>query len=331
MKISLLNICKNEMKFLPTYLEKNKDVDYICLLDTGSTDGTWEYLQEQAQLNPKMIIQQKIYEDFRFDTAKNDALKLLPIDTDVIVMLDLDEHFNEDNWVEILRNQLVIDGKKHFWITAYLDFAKDTPTEYPTMTTMFKIFTPGFKWYACVHEILSEADKPFLGISSECESRMDNLLVIHTPDVSKSREFYINLLYKRLEEILPVEYDHKALELDCYVYFLLDYYKKGEYEEGIALFNKHFANDPLFYFCFASYMYMMTNDVIYLRNGIKQLKDNYYNDYLLYFALKDDFEWCRQYKEDILTTLQRYDNDMPINYREYDTFRSLIYEMANKL
>ena len=60
MKIAVSSIIKNEMKFIKKYLERNKDADYICLLDTGSTDGTWEYLQEQSKINSKIIVNQKI-------------------------------------------------------------------------------------------------------------------------------------------------------------------------------------------------------------------------------------------------------------------------------
>jgi len=43
-KICVYGICKNEINNLDRWLKWASNADYICLLDTGSTDGTWEKL-----------------------------------------------------------------------------------------------------------------------------------------------------------------------------------------------------------------------------------------------------------------------------------------------
>jgi hypothetical protein len=44
-KIAVYGICKDEIVNIEKYIECFSKADYICILDTGSTDGTWEYLQ----------------------------------------------------------------------------------------------------------------------------------------------------------------------------------------------------------------------------------------------------------------------------------------------
>ena len=95
MKICVYTICKNEIKNLEDWLNSIERADYIVLLDTGSTDGTWEAIQN----NPRIISSQKIYKDFRFDTARTDAFRLCPHDTDVCINIDLDERISK-NWRE---------------------------------------------------------------------------------------------------------------------------------------------------------------------------------------------------------------------------------------
>ena len=45
-KICVYAICKNESKFISQWLDNMSEADYIVVLDTGSTDGTYEYLQK---------------------------------------------------------------------------------------------------------------------------------------------------------------------------------------------------------------------------------------------------------------------------------------------
>jgi glycosyltransferase involved in cell wall biosynthesis len=67
-------------------LQAVKEADYVVVLDTGSTDGTWEYLKSQQGI----ITAQKIINPWRFDTARNEALKLIPKDCEICMPLDID-------------------------------------------------------------------------------------------------------------------------------------------------------------------------------------------------------------------------------------------------
>lgn len=85
MRLCVYAICKDEIDKLDAWLEAVKEADEIVVLDTGSTDGTWERLQEA---NIKSY--RKIINPWRFDAARNAALDLIPEDCDICLPLDID-------------------------------------------------------------------------------------------------------------------------------------------------------------------------------------------------------------------------------------------------
>lgn len=94
--ISVYAICKDEIANIEEWIAQFNKCDYICILDTGSTDGTYEKLQELSKTNSKLIIAQKIYNNFHFDEARNDSFELIPTDTDVCITFDFDERLESD-------------------------------------------------------------------------------------------------------------------------------------------------------------------------------------------------------------------------------------------
>lgn len=107
MRIGIYNICKDEIKHIDQWFEPLKTADVICILDTGSTDGSYEKWQELAQQYPNLHIQQKIYNPFYFDDARNDALdfiKTFLTEEDVVFHLDLDETA-QSNFIQEARKQ----------------------------------------------------------------------------------------------------------------------------------------------------------------------------------------------------------------------------------
>ena len=104
LKIAIYAICKNEKQYVNKWFQSMLEADYICVLDTGSTDGTYEKLLEwQEKFPEKIIISQKTYEKWRFDTPRNDSLKLVPEDVDIYWCTDLDELL-EPGWSIDLKN-----------------------------------------------------------------------------------------------------------------------------------------------------------------------------------------------------------------------------------
>ena len=50
MKICVYAIAKNEEKFVDRWVHSMREADYICVLDTGSTDATVELLADRETL-----------------------------------------------------------------------------------------------------------------------------------------------------------------------------------------------------------------------------------------------------------------------------------------
>ena len=97
--LTVYAICKDEINNVERFLNSFIKADYLCILDTGSTDGTWEYLQEAQNKYSNLIIDQKIISPWRYDKARNESMTLIPKETDIFFMADLDEEIKEDNWV----------------------------------------------------------------------------------------------------------------------------------------------------------------------------------------------------------------------------------------
>ena len=66
MKIVVYAICKNERPFADRWMASMSEADEVCVLDTGSTDGTPQRLEE---LGAKVSVQ--VITPWRFDVARN--------------------------------------------------------------------------------------------------------------------------------------------------------------------------------------------------------------------------------------------------------------------
>ena len=104
-KIYVYAISKNEEKFAKRWYESVKSADGIYVLDTGSTDNTVKILKELgAKVTTKEI------KPWRFDVARNESLKLVPLDADICVCIDIDEVISpgwREKLEEILENEKV--------------------------------------------------------------------------------------------------------------------------------------------------------------------------------------------------------------------------------
>ena len=88
MKIYVYAIAKNEEKFARRWLASMSEADGIFVLDTGSEDDTVRILRDGGAY----VVTERIA-PWRFDTARNHALSLVPEDADLCVSTDLDEVF----------------------------------------------------------------------------------------------------------------------------------------------------------------------------------------------------------------------------------------------
>jgi glycosyltransferase involved in cell wall biosynthesis len=67
------------------------EADYMVVLDTGSTDNTLKLLADNKKKYPNLIYAQKIIDPWRFDVARNENIKLIPEDANILFENDLDE------------------------------------------------------------------------------------------------------------------------------------------------------------------------------------------------------------------------------------------------
>lgn len=96
MKIAVYTIAKDEAENVERFMNSCQGADEVVVLDTGSKDDTIKLLKEKGAR-----VEQKIIKPWRFDTARNEALKLVSKDIDVCISLDLDEELQE-GWREKL-------------------------------------------------------------------------------------------------------------------------------------------------------------------------------------------------------------------------------------
>lgn len=82
-------ICKNESQFVDRFMDSMSEADYVCVLDTGSSDDTVKKLRARGA-----IVGETVVSPWRFDTARNESLGLIPADADICCAIDLDELFH---------------------------------------------------------------------------------------------------------------------------------------------------------------------------------------------------------------------------------------------
>lgn len=187
-KICAYCICKNESKFVDRFMDSLEEIkDHVYVLDTGSTDNTVELFKKRGAK-----VQQKFYEHFAFDEARNDSLKLIPEDYDICICLDVDEIIHQ-GFTEVLNKVWKSDT---------------TQLEYPFYLTLDENNNPivqfmnnkihsrkDFKWIYPIHEVLE-----YTG-NNRRVAQTKEIIVVHKPDSSKSRAFYLDLLEKRVEDV----------------------------------------------------------------------------------------------------------------------------------
>lgn len=185
LKIVVYAICKNESQFVDRWVDSMSEADQIIVMDTGSTDDTVEKLKKR---NVEVTVK-KIY-PWRFDTARNESLALVPQDTDICVCTDLDEVF-EPGWRDTLEKE---------WLTHHPTRARynynwklDQENRPRVNFWINKIHTrQDYHWKNPVHEVL-------INMKEEKEIEIP-ITLNHYPDDTKSRNSYLPLLEISVEE-----------------------------------------------------------------------------------------------------------------------------------
>ena len=279
-KVCVYAICKNEEKNIKRWYESVKEADEIYVLDTGSTDNSVAELKKYgAFVTKKEII------PWRFDNARNMALDLVPIDTDICVSIDLDEVFLP-GW----RNEL-----EKYWqndtTRARYKYNWKIENNKPVVSFYYdKIHTrSNYKWIHPVHEILEYN-------GTEKVITCNNIILNHYPDIEKSRESYLNLLELSIKED-PLD--------DRNMHYLgREYMYHHRYNEAIDTLIKHLnlkkatwkderaASMRFIARCYKSMNRFEEANIWYLKaiNEAPYLRDGYIEYAIMKYELKDYLE-----------------------------------------
>lgn len=261
MKICVYAIAKNEMKFIDRWYNSVKEADYICVLDTGSTDGSFEKFKS---LN--IITKQKTYEKFRFDTARNDSLKLIPDDVDICVCIDLDEFFNP-GWSLLLKKHWKPDTTRARYRYTW-NFNPDGSEG--VVFFLDKIHKKDYyNWINPVHEILNPIKQNQKTID------IPQIQLNHKADNSKPRSNYLPLLELAVKENPNNDRNTHYLAREYMFY--------KQYNKAIEMFKKH-LNLPS-----ATWLDERCASLRYIANCYKHLnKPAKYEEYLLLAILENN-------------------------------------------
>lgn len=307
MKICVYAICKNEIKFIESWLASMNEADYIVVLDTGSTDGTYEKLLSDERVTR---VEQKKIEPWRFDVARNESMKLIPEDADVLVCTDFDEIFDPGWAKQIRENWKVGNTTRGHYLYAWSENSVGEPG---LLFKYDKMHTRDYHWIFPVHEVVL----PNSGVEEKIIDFDDKVYLHHHPDPKKSRAFYSELIDKAVEErpnephvrILrgrelygagkrkealedfqavidfpDIRYNRKESYLAALVFMMSIYYEDHEYEKLLECSNSFIKTDSTY---FEPYLFMGAahND---LKNYevameyVETAKENAYRHYIWY-------------------------------------------------
>lgn len=156
-KIAIYTICKNEESNIRRFMESTEGVP-VYVLDTGSSDKSVELLKECGA-----IVEQKIVYPWRFDTARNYALAMVPEDVDICVSIDMDEVL-ESGWSEKLQNEWKGNIGSYQYVSEWSDKEKTKPAVVGPRTKVHS--RHDYTWVKPVHEML--VPKPGI-IQNHCD------------------------------------------------------------------------------------------------------------------------------------------------------------------
>ena len=224
-KTAVYTILKNEKKYIEKWLYYAQPFDYRVLLDTGSTDGSWELLQEYAAKDPNLIIEQKTFTPWRFDVARKYNMTMIPEEVVWCLSPDLDEYFSINTHDEM---EKIISAVPHITNIACdrLDIYSRTvrvgpPNLLPTNKIHRRV---DYTWSQPIYEHLSWIHKD----RDECELYSDDIFLIHDQDFKKKERS--DLYIKMLED----EYQENPTNCWCLWYLLCHYQKSNQMEKYIV-------------------------------------------------------------------------------------------------
>ena len=215
MKICMYAISKDEIKNVDAWYESVKEADHIIVLDTGSTDGTPERLEELG-----VEVHRKTYpKPFRFDIARNDSVELAyATDCDIFITTDFDERLSP-GWSDLLKSNW-IQGKHTR--ASYDDFYGDSNIP----GSLNWIHSRDWYWKFPCHEVMVRGGSKWYLYDEELDLS-GQMVLRHYQDTTKDRGQYLPLLKIRFEE--------NPDDVDSWGYYLRELMYAGLWDEMLAL------------------------------------------------------------------------------------------------
>ena len=208
MKVCVYAICKNESQFVERWMASMGEADAVVVLDTGSTDDTVER-----------------FDPWRFDTARNRSLDLVPEDADICVCTDLDEVLHP-GWRALLEAAWV-PGTTRATYRYTWNFLPDGREGHVFWYSKVHA-RHGYRWTHPVHEVLT----PDPGLVEHVVT-VPGMQLDHHADESKSRAQYLPLLELSVQE---------DPEDDRNMHYLgREYMFRGQWEKAIATLKRHLS------------------------------------------------------------------------------------------
>lgn len=177
-KLSVYCICKNEQRYLTSFLNlmlsQLQPQDELVIVDTGSTDTSWNTLCEYKEKDARLSIYQKEFIPWKFNVARNYAQSKIDIKNCTFALsIDIDEIFEDPNWRSEL--DIILDTNPNInqifneFIYDFFDVAAEDQNPYEEYLNKTCYTKPAliqkvgkfhdprcFHWKYSIHEILEE-------------------------------------------------------------------------------------------------------------------------------------------------------------------------------
>jgi len=283
MKIAIYCPIKNELKHIDDWYKSCNQADYICVLDTGSTDGSLEKLHSLS----KVKITEAVISPWRFDDAFNMAMYTIPIDTDICIRLDLDERI-QPGWREELEK---------LWVNG------TTRLRYPYVWNWNPDGSPGRQWYS--DRIHARSGYRWIGPTHEylmCRTQeklawTDRVKIYQYPD-AKEKKNDLSLLQEFVKEY--------PQDLRALAYLGREYFYCGDYPNSAKTYKKFVNNSSDNIEKGQAYLYIAQCEPDFTVEWINQAKKcipDHREPYLAlsqYFYRRKNWEECLNYAEQTL-------------------------------
>jgi len=214
MNPAIYTIAKNEAHNVEGFMQSAEGCP-VYVLDTGSTDNTVELLKEHGA-----HVVQKIIDPWRFDTARNEALALVPDDVDVCVSVDMDERL-DTGWQDKLKAEWSGNVGSYFYIAEWADKACTVPSVQSPRTRLHS--RHDYEWHRQIHEVI----RPLEGVEQVwCDT---SIVVKHYQD-GKQRDYS-----PALRELLA----ENPTDADAWLQLAGECHQKGNFGEAMEAYKQY--------------------------------------------------------------------------------------------